>query len=458
MPSPRFQRLRRTSIEAAGLLWLAALIACSSAPPPAAVPTRPEPAEPRLAKSERPYLVDPWTGYTPAAPAADASQRDELTAGYLRLFEDGDPAAAREVAEAVLAADPGFPPALVLAAQADFAADRWTEAVGRLVPVLDKLPTYVAGQLVLGRAAEKLGDLPLAYSAYRAIAAKSPLAFSRTGELHPRALEIVLRRLEEQVRAQQLDEADKNLALLRAWAPAEEATFAAARSLAVARGDHKAELSALKSLSRFHPGDRGLLERRSDLEFEVGDPGAGLQLVQRLAEQYPKDPEVAARLASAKFRWRFTLLPQGVRTAAAKPELNRADFAVLLYWLVADVRYAKPGAGRIATDVLDLPQQEEIVRVVNLGLMDVDTTLHRFSPGAAMRRGTALRSLQRLVRRFGRQVSCLQAAPGEGDDACQFAARCALVPASDSCLASAPLSGAEAVEWIRLTLQVLGRS
>lgn len=458
MPSPRFQQLRRTSIEAAGLLGLACLIACSSAPPPVAVPTRPEPAEPRLAKSERPYLVDPSTGYAPEASTADVSHRGELTAGYHRLFDEGEPAAAREAADAVLAADPGFPPALVLAAQADFAADRWAEVVARLVPVLDKLPTYVAGQLVLGRAAERLGDLPLAYSAYRAIAAKSPLAFSRTGELHPRALEIVLHRLEEQVRGQQLDEADKNLALLRAWAPAEEATFAAARSLAVARGDQKAELSALKSLSRFHPGDRELLERRADLEFEVGDPGAGLQLVQRLAEQYPKDPEITARLASAKFRWRFTLLPQVVRTSAAKPELNRADFAVLLYWLVADVRYAKPGAGRIATDVLDLPQQEEIVRVVNLGLMDVDTTLHRFSPGATLRRGTALRSLQRLVRRFGRQVSCLQPAPGESDDACQFAVRCALVATPDSCLSSVPLSGAEAVEWIRITLQVLGRS
>jgi tetratricopeptide (TPR) repeat protein len=239
MPSPRFQRLRRTSTEAAGLLWLACLIACSSAPPPAAVPARPEPAEPRLAKSEKPYLVDPSTGY-PQVAEGDPARRDELTAGYHRLLDEGDLAAAREAADAVLAADPGFPAALVLAAQADFAADRWTEVVERLVPVLDKLPTYVAGQLVLGRAAEKLGDLPLAYSAYRAIAAKSSLAFFRTGELHPRALEIVLRRLEGQVRGQQLDEAEKNLALLRAWAPAEETTFAAARSLAVARGDHKA--------------------------------------------------------------------------------------------------------------------------------------------------------------------------------------------------------------------------
>ena len=47
---------------------------------------------------------------------------------------------------------------------------------------------------------------------------------------------------------------------------------------------------------------------------------------------------------------------------------------------------------------------------------------------------------------------------GESDDACQFAVRCALVATPDSCLSSVPLSGAEAVEWIRIALQVLGRS
>jgi hypothetical protein len=193
----------------------------------------------------------------------------------------------------------------------------------------------------------------------------------------------------------------------------------------------------------------------------VGDPGAGLKIVEGLAERHPKDPALAEKLAAAKFRWRLSLLPQAVRDVAARPDLSRADLAVLLYWLVPQVRYARPSEGRIATDVLDHPQRDEIVRVVNLGLLDVEETLHRFSPGAPVRRATALRAVVRLLQSFG-GGACL------GDDAanpqpsqalaCDLAARCALLAAEDDCRPGDPLSGGDAVEMIRRALKHLGRS
>jgi hypothetical protein len=148
-------------------------------------------------------------------------------------------------------------------------------------------------------------------------------------------------------------------------------------------------------------------------------------------------------------------LPQAVQQVAAKPDLDKADFAVLLYWLVPNVRYARPTAGRIATDVLDHPQREEIVRVVNLGLMDVDPTLHRFSPGAPVRRGAALRVLVRLLGQSKQGISCL----GDGSaPACEVAVRCHLIAGVEGCQAQAPLSGPEAVELIRRSLDLLGAS
>jgi len=186
----------------------------------------------------------------------------------------------------------------------------------------------------------------------------------------------------------------------------------------------------------------------------------GLQVVQDLYDHNPDDPGLTEKLAAAKFRWRLSLLPRLVQEVAAKPELNKADLAVLLYWLIPAVRYAHPTSGRIATDILDHPRQEEIVRVVNLGLMDVDATLHRFSPGATVRWGTALRSLTHVLEEFGDDLPCL-AGGGKGQAAgavCTAAASCELVPSVEDCQMAAPLSGADAVELIRRALKPLGGS
>ncbi|MFY9822095.1 MAG: hypothetical protein WAM82_11985, partial [Thermoanaerobaculia bacterium] len=408
MPSPPSQR--RPIPEAGGhgcraataLLLLAALLAagtaCTSAPkPPVRPPVRP-PEPLALAPADRPYLIDPFEGFSRAV---DPERRERLTTAWHNLLERGETAEASRMADEMLAEDPELFPAQVLAAQVEIAAEDDRAVLRRLLPVGDVMPTYTASQLLLGRATEHLGDIALAYSAYRAVAARSPLALKRVNELHSRALEIVANRLDEALRGGKLPDADKQLELLRSWAPSEVLTYEAARKAAVARGDRSAELSAVKDLVSRRPSDRQLLERRSELELEVGDPSAGLKIVQNLAAEHPKDPALAQRLESAKFRWRLSQLPRDVQEVAAKPELSRADFALLLYWLVPDVRNSRPTAGRIATDVLDSPHQEEIVRVVNLGLMDVDPTLHRFSPGSSIRRGPALRAVLRTLARFG---------------------------------------------------------
>lgn len=391
----------------------------------------------------------------------DAGRRERLRDAWRALMTESDREGALETAGSLLEEDPSFAPAQVLVAQVELGEKAPGKVIERLLPLLDQMPQYVAGQLALGRAAELTGDLPLAYSAFREIAARNQRAFQRVGELHPRAVEIVSNRLEEAVRQNWLDEADAHLSLLRRWAPDEIGTLEGARDLAVARGDRKAELAAVQGLSARRPDDRALTEHRAELELAVGDPSAGLQIIQTLASEHPKDPGLQEKLAAAKFRWRVSLLPKRVQDVAAKTELNRADLAVLLYWLIPSVRYARPSVGRIATDILDHPHQEEIVRVVNLGLLDVDSTLHRFSPGSPARRSTGLRSLIFVLARSGSTVSCLGGA-GKGypstSTVCDAATSCGLFPPEDECRPSSALSGGEAVELIRRTLKLLGTS
>jgi tetratricopeptide (TPR) repeat protein len=450
------RRLPWRRIVAAAILGvlLAAGSACTSAPPPPVrrpVERGPEPLA--LAPADRPYLIDPMEGY---GRAVDPDLRARLETAWHGLLEEGDTASATHTAGELLTREPDLAPAKVLAAQVDFAAGENTHVVERLLPVGDAIPTYTASQLLLGRATERLGDIALAYSAYRAIAARSSLALKRAGELHPRAMEIVSHRLDEAVRAQKLDEAGKQLHLLQAWGPSETISLEAARKVALARNDRAAELKAVQELAARQPDDRKLLERRAELELAVGDPSAGLKIAQDLAARNPKDPALARQLESAKFRWRLSQLPRDVQDVAAKPELSKADFALLLYWLVPQVRNSRPTAGRIATDVLDNPHREEIVRVINLDLMQVDATQHRFFPGSPVRRGPALRVVLRTLARFG-AASCA-GGNGEGGDVCDQAIACGLLPADDTCDSNAPLAGTDGVEILRRSLKLLGGS
>jgi hypothetical protein len=448
----------------AWLPWLAVLAlppllatACAEHPPPAArPPAAPESDVAATVRRERAYLLNPLEGY---GQSVDPARGERIARAYETLVATGSAAPARQTAAELLAAAPSLAPAEVLAAQVDFAEGNDQAVVVRLLAVGDAQPNYTASQLVLGRAAELAGDVPLAYAAFRAVATRSGKAFERTGDLHARALQIVAARLQEALRGNREDrlaEADRDMALLQAWGPGELPTLEAARALAVARRDAKAELEAVKGLSARRGNDRALLERRADLELEMGDPGAGLKIVQDLAERHPEEPRLAEKLRLAKFRWRLSLLPADVRETADKPELSRADLAVLVYWLVPEVRYAKATAGRIATDILDHPHRDEIAHVVNLGLMDVDPNLHRFSPEAPLRRGVALRALGRLLGGFGNHADCAATAGGAAASPCDLAVRCQLVPDEDSCQAADTLSGLDALEWIRRSLVLLG--
>jgi hypothetical protein len=118
---------------------------------------------------------------------------------------------------------------------------------------------------------------------------------------------------------------------------------------------------------------------------------------------------------------------------------------------VPQVRSTRGSAGRIASDILDDPRREEIARVVNLGLMDLDAALHRFYPERTLSRRGALVAALRLLA----GDACLAAPPDAaagGEAVCAAAIGCALVAAEEGCEPAAPLSGQQAVELLRRTV------
>lgn len=431
---------------------VATVTACpSGGRPPRAEPQPPEAAIPR---AERPFVVDPLEGY-PLVPAPDAAA--EAQGAWAALSRTGDLGAARRAAASLLEKDPGFHPARVLAAQVDFLEGAEEEALEALDPLAQELPSYVAAQLLRGRAAERLDRVPEAYAAYREIAELSPAAHDRAEVLRERAVEIVAHRLQSDLDRGRLDDAAEQLAHLERWAPDAEQTLESTRSVAAARGDRRSELAAVEGLLQRHPDRRELRVRRAELELEVGDPSRGLQLFQDLADEYPRDRELQDQLAQAKFRWRLTLLPAPVQEISRKAELTRADFASLIHWLVPRVRTSRAPAGRIAGDILEHPRREEIARVVNLGLMEVDPTLHTFSPDQPVTRERALAALLRAVESLGGPAACLDGPVGERpptERVCEVAAHCGLIAEPADCLPGGTLSGAEALELVRRALEL----
>lgn len=406
-----------------------------------------------VAEDLRPFLVSPLEGWSEAV---GDLERERLASGFAAV-EDGDLVAARAAAGELLSGDPTFLPAAVLGAQADLVAREPGAALERLGPAVEGRPGYTAAQLAFGRAAESTGAIVRAFAAFTAVEANAPGEHPAAGErlaaLRPRVVEVLANRVDDALARQDVAQAAESLARLEAWAADDTATLRSALRVAEARRDRRAELAALRALAPRQPDERALAERRGELELEVGDPGAGLQAFERLAALYPGDQVLADRLAYAKFRWRVAQLPSKVRDAAEAPALDRGGFAVLLYWLVPQVRYGRGGSARIASDILDDPRREEMVRVINLGLIPIDRSLHRFYPDRPVTLGSALEALDLVLARQGRE-GC--AGDGGSAGSCAGAAACGLIRAAEECPRGETISGAAAVELIRRALGRLG--
>ncbi len=382
----------------------------------------------------------------------EPASAEALEAAFRAFIRGGEPGAALAAALELQQTADAVDPATVLAAQAQFAAGSCAGAIEALAPLAQRSPSYVAAQLLLGHCREELGDLPGAALAYSEVAQLASYAAARSAVIGPQAREVAVERIRALAAAGDLDAARNVLAQLRLWAPRDVETLAVVSDLAAAVGDGGLELEAVRALVQNGALGRALLERQAALELELGDTGVGLRILEDLARQFPGDPDLADSLGSARFAWRLTMLPEPARGLGKSPELTRGQLAALLYWVFPGVRYTRPANAIIANDILDHAHRSEIVRVVNLGVMEVDPNLHAFRPDAAALRVDALRGLLRLLERGG-AGDCLggtSLGPGLSiESACHLAARCGLLAEPGDCLPEAALSGPSAMHFAR---------
>lgn len=410
----------------------------------------PRAAPPRATAAEdAAFLIDPLFGF-PDSVAVDRPER--LRAVHQALL-DGRRDEAQTELDVLSQSAPLS--ASVLQSELDLLEGRYDAAAERLRPVAEEYPDYIAAQAVLGRSEERLGRIVEAYAAYRAAPAVD-IARQRAAELEPRVLEVLDRRVGEALSQGRVEQAEAALGRLTEWAPDRRATVERTVDVARAQRQPQRELTAVRRLTELAPDDRVLLRRRAELEIDWGDPGTGLRLYEELQAADPDDPELAADIERARGAFRLSLLPGPVQNLTRRPTLTRGEFAGLVYWLVPSVRTTR-GVGRIATDVLESPYRREIVRVVNLGLLGLDSAQHLFRPERPIQRHDALLCFLRLAVDQESAGACLGGAVVRGevppDTVCSLAAGCGLLADAADCQPNAPISGPETMTLAR---QILG--
>lgn len=443
MPSRRSKRRLDRLLKGCVGALVAFVAACG---PPA---QRPEtgPRPPSLAE---PLLVAPTTGY---GEPLDPELAHLVDRAHASLIRGGPPAEALAKAEALARRPSMVAPAAVLAAQAHFVAGDFELALETVAPVAEERPDYVAAWTVYGRSAERLDRLPVAAWAYGTVADASPLARARLRRIEGEALDRALDEIRDALADGDVDVGRRRLERFQTWAPRDDDTLAVVSELAAVLGDSQLELDLVRRLVAAGRDDRQLRERLATLELEVGDAGRGLEILEEMQREWPDDAEIAGRLQQAQFAWRLQMLPEAARSLDHASPLDRGQLAVLVYWVFPSVRYQRAAEAVIANDVLDHAHRSEIVRVVNLGLMDIDPNLHAFRPGREAKRLDGLTAMLRVLEKSRSGESCLDGATPDremtAESICSLAHGCGLLPEVGDCLPGSPLTGREAMELAR---------
>lgn len=417
---------------------------------------RPEPQF-WLGPENRPFLLSPLSGYPRGVAPITTHQ---LESGFRALVRDGDISSAYQVSQSLLDLNPSLHPAQLLEAQVGFLQGNYAALADKVDEIVIEVPDYLAALVLRARVAELLEDIPRAFELYSAVRKIHSVSDHKAIGLRDRALVKTRQEIQDALSVGHLAAAAKRVKKLRTWAPGEVSTLEIQQAVAIALEDPVAELAALRGLSTLAPGDSARMNRRAVLETEVGDVGLGLGILQRLVNQYPEDVELGENLGKARFRWRMMVLPEAVRELADVEVLKRGDFAALLYWLFPEIRYGKPVTARIANDILGHAFRDEIVKVANLGLVEVDPSLHQFNPDLDLTRGTAFRSFLALLEGAVEEPACLgnwrQSLNPSVEFVCQAAASCGLIPDPADCLPTSTVSGQVVVEMGRLAQSQLG--
>lgn len=318
----------------------------------------------------------------------ELTSRDEKT--LHRAWEDilaGQTARAEQSVGKLAASRPDLAPARVILGFAALRAGRLKDSDGIFGSVLGAQPNDVAALVGLASVRRKQGLLDQALPLYL----KAERLRPKDAALGRRASEVKLAVAEAAIaRAGSLSaegkKAEAIVMLQRAIEVAPELS-PVRLELADLLVESGRRTEALAVLAAAQDADRNITMRIASIRFEDGDLDGAEAALRRGLRDVAEDTEGAALLARIKDRRASLALPEPLRAIGEAARITRAELAALVVERVEALRSRKPaGRGEVASDLSRTWARPQVLRALELGLMDVYPN-HTFQPSGVVRRG-----------------------------------------------------------------------
>lgn len=362
------------------VLILAACTPAVTTPPPAVTP-----------QGEDRYLIDPRTGSPPADPQTG---RQFETAW--RFFLAGNDDEAWKLVQQIRGKNPSWDPAWLAAAALDIRAGRFLDAL----EIVRKHDT-IAARVYEAEIAIRLDHPREAYDLYRAIAARPdapPTAQERVAQLENTLYEQLIASAQSAPDAQSIPLLREALTFRPA---AVEPRIQLARKLVTQRSFEEARRELDPLLSGNEVDRAEVQELLAEIDVGRGRYQEAIVRYDRLARR-TKEPRYEQRLEEIKADWSMANMPAQYRQALESPAITRADLAILLYWTVPSIRFARNlGTPPIAVDIEDVAGRDEMIRAIAIGLFDVDPVTRRVGPSRVVTAERLSRHLARVLQLRG---------------------------------------------------------
>jgi tetratricopeptide (TPR) repeat protein len=418
--------LRRKFPAARGraLVSAAALLAVLFGPGCATAPRREAPRPDAPFALRNPAVSLPAGALTPA----DAGRLDSGMDALL----SGDVTAARKRFQAGAARSRVPAPFRLGTAYTDLVLSRYAAARALLEPLVGENADYVPAAEALADLDAAEGRLREALDRYRALLVllpDDPRLTDREAAVRQALVEKGSAEAEAALAAKDLPAVRRVALSLVEIAPASPAGYRYLALGAQAAGKLEDAWAAASKAHALDPDDDAWSEATAALAMKTGRYAEAVGLYSDLVR---REPGVAPSLEEARFQFQVQNLPEVARRAALSPRVTRAQFAVLAWWLVPEVREAGvvPSA-EVAVDAVDRPESQALVRAIALGLFAVVPETHRVGADQPLSRAEAGALFRRiaLLAGGGRPLpDCL----GEEHPSPASLEKCGILPATTS--------------------------
>lgn len=299
----------------------------------------------------------------------------------------GQTGRAQESIDKLLAESPELVPARVVLGFAALRADQLSDAESTFVSALSRQPENVSALAGLAAVKRKTGAideaLPLYMKADR-LRPRDPALTRRISEMKLSVAEAAIGRAMSLAAEGRKPEAIRMLQRALEVAPELSPVRLELANLLLEEGRRS---EALEVLGAAHDADRNIALRIAILRMEDGDLDGAETALKRGLINVAEDAEGAGLLAQIRERRASLALPEPLRVIGDAPRVTRAELAALVVVRVDALKSKKPaGMGRVASDLSRTWARPQIIRVIELGLMDVYPN-HTFQPSGVVRRG-----------------------------------------------------------------------